>query len=838
MARVKNVDKRLRGLPLSSGRTLGFGEEADGVNVEDEVEAAWIASGSLLVTDGTTEPPAPTAVVTSIDGVAEGWDAEHYFPPKILVRDEGVLYVSKQGSVNKKPADNPEDWLEIDSGVEGGIGIPLAQKGAPNGVATLDGTSKLTGSQLPTSVGTAIASAISTAEAASDAAGAAAAVVAQKGAANGIASLDEAGKLLLAELSSAVIISPSVIYYEGTERKTVPLSLYGIKEGVESTAAWQALVDDLVAKKVAAADIWCGKGGYELNAAPRTDRQGNAILALPIYGGEQIFIHFRGCAGGTTFTTNREGLAYSSEHGVPSVIGGPTPEQLGFGVEGNGSHFSPCTLQMTDIIVITPNNPSIAGIDTSRVRAVILDRVLVKAAGSEAVEPTHKHAFAIRYPEGDNTNRVNIGEVRAEKYYVSHVGNCAHINAKGLFSRNCVSALGITGNEQDAGNDGHASVIQYLNAEHQQYVISSWSPTEGVISIPAGHPAPVLINLLDIEDAKAGWQLPVKHILDANNELYGGANFARVKESEGPVTGPLKVLGGANFRLTEITAAGGGAEASHLGLFGDGSDGEVTLDGVAEVAWATRAGSEYTMTRSCYATRLFINPGITLVPHSYPVFATVKIQNEGIISGNGAAGASTGGAGASRGPGLYAGGTAGGAGTAGAGTAGTNVTGGFAVGEGGGGGKGPSGVGGAGGTVVNPGVVDVLRVAARLLAGSMNFGGTVRNFAGAAGGAGGGGNSAVKGAGGGAGGDIVALYSPTITNLGTITTAGGAGGTPTEANAGGGGGGGGGLICAYTLSEWTAGTTSVAGGAAGAPSGTGEAGKAGGNGHVLNVVLK
>lgn len=79
-----------------------------------------------------------------------------------------------------------------------------AQKGAANGIATLDGTSKLTAGQLPTSVATSIAAAITTAEAASDPVGSAAAVLAQKGAANGIASLDGEAHLPNAQLPLGV----------------------------------------------------------------------------------------------------------------------------------------------------------------------------------------------------------------------------------------------------------------------------------------------------------------------------------------------------------------------------------------------------------------------------------------------------------------------------------------------------------------------------------------------------------------------------------------------------------------------------------------------------------
>lgn len=397
---------------------------------------------------------------------------------------------------------------------------------------------------------------------------------------------------------------------------------------------------------------------------------------------------------------------------------------------------------------------------------------------------------------------MDIGEIVAEKYYVGIVGNSAHINAKSLQISLCVLALGITGNTQDGGNDGHSSIITALNTAHSKYHIGSWSPTEGVISLPTTTPAQVMILLWDIEDAVASnWYTTTTHLVDANSELHGFANYARVKANVGPVSGTLTVTGGNSYRLTDMTVALFLSD-SHQGIFGDGSDGEATLDGTATVPWATKSGSEYTMTRNCYCTRLTIKPGVTLKPASFVLLATIKIQNEGTINGAGAAGAASGTPGSAGANGMFAGGTAGGAGTAGAGSAGANVTGGFGIGTGGAGGAGSSGAGGTAGTVVNAGITFVFRNVFPIMTGSVNFGGVVRNFAGASGGGGGGGSGAHSGGGGGAGGSLLVLFAPVIINSDTINVSGGAGGTPTEGNCGGGGGGGGGSIYVYTLIAW------------------------------------
>lgn len=71
------------------------------------------------------------------------------------------------------------------------------------------------------------------------------------------------------------------------------------------------------------------------------------------------------------------------------MIGGPTPEQLGI-TEGAGSHFSSAFIRMTDVRIITPNNPSISGIDLSRISHISINRVTTKGKNPESTEPTHK----------------------------------------------------------------------------------------------------------------------------------------------------------------------------------------------------------------------------------------------------------------------------------------------------------------------------------------------------------------------------------------------------------------------------------------------------------------
>jgi hypothetical protein len=277
-----------------------------------------------------------------------------------------------------------------------------------------------------------------------------------------------------------------------------------------------------------------------------------------------------------------------------------------------------------------------------------------------------------------------------------------------------------------------------------------------------------------------------------------------------------------------------GAE-NYDGVFGDGTDSSATLDGVATVAWASLAGSTYTMSRDCNCTNLTVNNAITLAPNGYRILCRGTFTNNGTVSSVGAAGNANGNAGGAGGSGTLGAGKAAGAGTTTTGTGGTN-TGCAGYGSGGAGGTGSGGAGGAGGTAgsasnkffANPFPV---------LAGVVSVFGSAAGVGGGPSGGGGGGDTVNKGGGGGAGGSAIAIMAWAAINNSVITVAGGPGGTPVSGNCGGGGGGSGGIILVYSLAAWTAGTTTVTGGALGSGVGTGTNGTAGGTGSVLNVVI-
>lgn len=78
--------------------------------------------------------------------------------------------------------------------------------------------------------------------------------------------------------------------------------------------------------------------------------------------------------------------------------------------------------------------------------------------------------------------------------------------------------------------------------------------------------------------------------------------------------------------------------------FGDGSDGDIVLDGSTDFAtFSSRSGSDYTLTRDVYFNNLTINGGVNLITAGWRIFVKFKIDGSGKVSWNGANGTNGGG---------------------------------------------------------------------------------------------------------------------------------------------------------------------------------------------------
>lgn len=300
--------------------------------------------------------------------------------------------------------------------------------------------------------------------------------------------------------------------------------------------------------------------------------------------------------------------------------------------------------------------------------------------------------------------------------------------------------------------------------------------------------------------------------------------------------------------------------------FGDGSDGNVTLDGTTNFnAFSTRSGSIYTLTRDVFFMNLTLDTNVSfsviLKPNGFRIFVREKLtlKTGSSIDDNGESGTSPNG-----GPGLppsgavrRAGSGAGGNGRAnfpGAGFVGGDapveasmhtgyplgLTGANAGAGGASGGGQAGGPAGQGNNILNE--VPQPRSAAwfdtAVLWGPSDIPYRLSQGAGGGGGASTGNGAVGGGGGGGAGGVLISAFE--IDNDGTISAKGGQGAPgaiTTGTGAGGGGGGAGGYVGVLfnTASGAGLGSIHAGGGGVGIGAGTGSNGSIGDDGVVITL---
>jgi len=406
-----------------------------------------------------------------------------------------------------------------------------------------------------------------------------------------------------------------------------------------------------------------------------------------------------------------------------------------------------------------------------------------------------------------------------------------------------LTALTLFGSIFDTVGTPSAGDIIFRNGSSQWARLAIGS-AGNVLTVAAGLPswaAPTAVahNLLSATHPDTVVQSPVKGKLIVGNTTPAWDGLA--VGANGTVLTADSTVGVGVKWATTVTS-----ELEMIGLYGDGSDGTVTLDGATDYAATTGinliAGA-YFMTRDVYFDSLTINNTISLETGGWRIFVKNTLTNNGIIhrapGAAGGNGANAGGAGT--------GGTAGGGitddgstamggspnGRAGR-TGGTGLglqgfAGLQATGEGGSGGAGGAGednaFGGAGGAAqaTTTTLTKKWRNVGILL--QWSFLALVSGGSGGSSGASGAGDGVARGAGGGGsggGGGVVGIWARVFSNgaTGIVRANGSAGGNGGNFNAnsgsgGGGGGGGGGFIYFINDSFTNSGTIQAAGGAAG-----------------------
>lgn len=312
----------------------------------------------------------------------------------------------------------------------------------------------------------------------------------------------------------------------------------------DDTAAIQAAIDYCVS--IGGGTILLGVGSvagktYAVNGAPRTDKGGNSILAMPKTGSGTIVIkgfaeHHEGP--GSEIKTSVTGLGYSGSFGPPSLLGGPT-------TENNASTYSAWNLIIDGVKFTLPVNATLGGIDTKWLVRARFYKVLVRTLDPGNTLPTSKHNFGVRLPGTLNFGSLGGDDLAVIGMYVGVVISSPHTVLESLITKWCLIGVGIS---DDTISDAHASVIVYWDCSNHVHHLAGYDPVTGFKSNGGATTFRLLILLWDIEDAAAGpWYVTTDHILDANSTLKGYCNFNRTLSGVGATPNPLTVSGATFF---------------------------------------------------------------------------------------------------------------------------------------------------------------------------------------------------------------------------------------------------------------------------------------------------
>lgn len=319
---------------------------------------------------------------------------------------------------------------------------------------------------------------------------------------------------------------------------------YGaVGDGIANdTAALQAAID-AAAETGGIVQLQGPPKGYAINSAPRTDRRGNAILALPDVGvgSKSVTIRGPGAHWAASIGTTRND-SYDSVHGQPSMLGGPTNVVSSF----NPSDYTQVFVTIENVGFYMPNNPAISGVDLNLVAACWVDGVAV-ASGAPATStlPTHIRQFGIRTPTIACQEFVDFGLIYVYGCYTGLVANSEHFECKSLHIQWCVNAVAHAAQSQ-------SNHVGYLSTWDCKYHITGVPTTSNPVSA-SGH---LVADVWNIEDEAVGGGVfhTVAHLYDPSNTLRGEANVhANTLTGGGNNSGDvLVVVGGQGFKLRDI----------------------------------------------------------------------------------------------------------------------------------------------------------------------------------------------------------------------------------------------------------------------------------------------
>lgn len=328
------------------------------------------------------------------------------------------------------------------------------------------------------------------------------------------------------------------------DRLTVTPEQFGATGSGDDTAAFQAAVDYLLAR---GGGVVLLGDTYDLNAAPRTDRDGHCILSLCRPSAEPLFtsprppgpddagIKFKGPEGGVPYALTNTAVirtsqtgAYSALHGPPSIIGGAT-------YENNGNVLWPYVglVEFENVSIERPDNSSLMAVDSYSFSGITFERSAVYGASgwTAPAYATAPGGVGIRLPELWGTWNIVLQDSVINGAFATLLAchTLDHARIDRVYSAYATIALAF---QNDMTDSGHRPFQVNISASGNKYLIAGHDWTLGAISMDAPGGGKQEINLGDRtvfewEDLNASGFGMTSAILDANSRFIGRLSLSR-----------------------------------------------------------------------------------------------------------------------------------------------------------------------------------------------------------------------------------------------------------------------------------------------------------------------
>lgn len=350
----------------------------------------------------------------------------------------------------------------------------------------------------------------------------------------------------------------------GPVRVTRTPEAYGaLKNGVaDDTTAVQGAIDAAVTACIADSSFYCEvwlSGHYRIAGAlvQGGATKGNSQLTFPVRvtTAHKITLVLKGMGeagalphweqtvtqrAGAVLETTLTGQAYSATYGLPSVLGGPTPEQ---GYATTGALFTNICVVIDGVMIVAPANPSVCGVNLAGVAECNVSNLGCQAdqVPSTALTVQTNFMTGLIMPYNGNNAYCEIGMYSCEGWR-NGVLLGEHSNVQSLRCVLCQTGVRI------GGPNRHGIVVQHACVEacvkHLEYI------DLGTVAFSAAG-SYVWIGAMDTEGG-AGNFTTTDTIVDSSNNLFGDIN---VMPNAGNDT--ITVTGGGNVKVIRLDSARG-----------------------------------------------------------------------------------------------------------------------------------------------------------------------------------------------------------------------------------------------------------------------------------------